>query len=92
MQMYRLVPVTKRGNWTGTTILDKKWLKSYSIYLSFPVAEHSTNYRADTEALKQEAILVKDFLEPCSPTIFLTDALSVLEALQTKNSAATHAE
>ena len=64
----------------------KKWLKSYSIYLSFPVAEHSTNYRADTEALKQAATLVKDSLEPCSPTVFLTIALSVLEALQTNKS------
>ena len=31
-------------------------------------------------------ILVKDSLEPCSPTVFLTDALSVLEALQTNKS------
>ena len=44
------------------------------------------NYRAETEALKQAAILVKDSLEPCSPTVFLTDALSVLEALQTNKS------
>ena len=37
-------------------------------------------------ALKQAATLVKDSLEPCSPTVFLTDALSVLEALQTNKS------
>ena len=45
-----------------------------------------TNYRAETEVLQQVATLVKDFLEPCSPTFFLTDALSVLEALQTNKS------
>ena len=39
--------------------------------------EHCTNYRAETEALKQAAILVKDSLEPCSPTVFLTDALCI---------------
>ena len=38
--------------------------------------KHCTNYRAETEA----SILVKDCLEPCSPTVFLTDAVSVLEA------------
>ena len=48
--------------------------------------KHCTNYRADSEALKQATILVKDSLEPCSPTVFLTDALSVLEALQTNKS------
>ena len=46
----------------------------------------STNYRAEIEALKQAAIVVKDSLEPYSPTVFLTDALSVLEALQTNKS------
>ena len=48
--------------------------------------KHCTNYRAETEALKQAAIVVKDSLEPCSPTVFLTDAISVLEALQTNKS------
>ena len=41
------------------------------------------HYRAETEALKQAATFVKDSLEPCFPTVFLTDALSVLEDLQT---------
>ena len=41
-------------------------------------------YRAETGALKQAATLVKDSLKPCSPTV--TDALSVLEALQTNKS------
>ena len=53
---------------------------------SSATGKHCTNYRAETEALKQAAILVKDSLEPCSPTVFLTDALSVLEALQTNKS------
>ena len=48
--------------------------------------KHCTKYRAETEPLKLAAILVKDSLEPCSPTVFLTDALSVLEALQTNKS------
>ena len=48
--------------------------------------KHCTNYREETEALKQTATLVKDSLEPCFPTVFLTDALSVLEALQTNKS------
>ena len=48
---------------------------------SSATGKHRTNYRAETEALKQAATLVKD-----SPTVFLTDALSVLEALQTNKS------
>ena len=47
---------------------------------SSATGKHCTNYRAETQALKQEATLVKDSLEPCSPTVFLTDVLSVLEA------------
>ena len=42
--------------------------------------KHGTNYRAEAEALKQTATLVKDSLEPCSHAVFLNDALSVLEA------------
>ena len=53
---------------------------------SSATGKHCTNYRAETEALKQAATLVKDSLEPCCPTVFLTDALSVLEALQTNRS------
>ena len=40
---------------------------------SSATGKHCTNYRAETEALKQASILVKDSLEPCSPTVFLTD-------------------
>ena len=47
---------------------------------SSATGKHCTNYRAET------AILVKDSLESCSPTVFLTDALSVLGALQTNKS------
>ena len=32
---------------------------------SSATGKHCTNYRAETEALKQAAILVKDSLEPC---------------------------
>ena len=46
---------------------------------SSATGKHCTSYRAETEALKQAAILVKDSLEPCSPTVFLTDALAVLD-------------
>ena len=53
-----------------------------SYYL--PVFDDIT-FKTETEVLKQASILVKDSLEPCSPTVFLTDALSVLEALQTNN-------
>ena len=53
---------------------------------SSATGKHCTNCRGETEALKQAAILVKDSLEPCSPTVFLTDALSVLEALGTNKS------
>jgi len=42
---------------------------------SSATGKHCTNYRAETEARKQEATLVKDSLEPCSPTVVLTDAL-----------------
>ena len=45
--------------------------------------KHCTNYRAETKALKQAATLIKDSLKPCSTPVFLIDALSVSEALQT---------
>ena len=48
---------------------------------SSATGKHCTNYRSETEALQQAAILVEDSLEPCYPTVFLTDALSVLEDL-----------
>ena len=54
--------------------------------VSSATGKHCTNYIAETEVLNQVTILVKDSLEPCSPTVFLTDALSVLEALQTNKS------
>jgi len=47
---------------------------------------HTTFLAGETEALGQAATLVKNSLEPCSPTVFLTDALSVLEVLQTNKS------
>ena len=53
---------------------------------SSATGKHCTNYRAETEALKKAAILVKDSLEPWSPTVFLADALSVLEAIQINKS------
>ena len=53
---------------------------------SSATGKHCTNHRAETEALKQASILVKDSLESCTPTVFLTDGLSVLEALQTNKS------
>ena len=53
---------------------------------SSATGKHCTNYRAETEALKQAAILVKDSLEPCSTTVFLTVPLSVFEALETNKS------
>ena len=37
--------------------------------VSSATGKHCTNYRAETETLKQAAILVKDSLEPCSPTV-----------------------
>jgi len=52
---------------------------------SSATGKHCTNYRAEKEALKQAATLVKDSLEPSSPTV-ITVALSVLEALQTNKS------
>ena len=52
---------------------------------SSATGKHCTNYRAETEALKQAATLVKDSLEPCSPTVII-DAISVLAALQTNKS------
>ena len=61
-------------------------LKTIHQTARFATGKHCTNYRAKTEALKQAATLVKDSLEPYSPTVFLTDALSVLEALQTNKS------
>ncbi|XP_041379145.1 uncharacterized protein LOC121391659 [Gigantopelta aegis] len=47
-----------------------------------PTGTHSSNYNAETHALIQAATMIKDAKEDCQQVVFLTDALSVLQALQ----------
>ncbi|XP_041349619.1 ribonuclease H1-like [Gigantopelta aegis] len=63
------------------------------IHIDFPCGDnletsvatglHCTNYRAETEALIQAASIIQHCTEDCQQVVFLTDALSVLEAIET---------
>jgi ribonuclease HI len=48
---------------------------------SCPTGKHCTNYRAEVEAIMQAITLIEESQEDCSHVVVLTDALSVLEAL-----------
>lgn len=47
--------------------------------------KHCSNYRAETEALVKAVSLIEDSAEEVTAVVFLTDARSVLEALQSNN-------
>jgi len=47
--------------------------------------KHCSNYRAETEALVKAVSLIEDSAEEVISVVFLTDARSVLEGLQSNN-------
>ena len=49
---------------------------------SVPAGRYCTNYRAETDALVQAASIVQAAEDPCQQVVFLSDALSVLLALE----------
>ena len=49
---------------------------------SMTVGKHCSNYRAETEALIQAASIVQASDHDCKQAVFLSDALSVLQAYQ----------
>ena len=53
-----------------------------STAVSVATGRHSTNYHAETEALVQAAVMVQSSEDHCQQVVFLTDALSVLQALE----------
>ena len=46
-----------------------------------PTGRHCTNYRAETEALTHAANIIRDAVDAQSQVVFLTDAMSVLQAI-----------
>ncbi|XP_041371496.1 uncharacterized protein LOC121385027 [Gigantopelta aegis] len=48
----------------------------------FPTGKHCTNYAAEVEALIHAANIISTREENCSRVVFLTDALSALQALE----------
>ena len=52
------------------------------ISASVTVGRHCSNYRAETEALIQAASIVQDSDQDCKQVVFLSDALSALQAYQ----------
>ena len=52
------------------------------VSVSMAVGKHCSNYRAETEALIQAASIVQASDHDCKQVIFLSDALSVLQAYQ----------
>ncbi|XP_070182779.1 uncharacterized protein, partial [Littorina saxatilis] len=56
------------------------------VYASFPTTniptgKHCSDYSAEIQALVQAASIIQDSSSECLQAVFLTDALSVLEAL-----------
>ncbi|KAK7473308.1 hypothetical protein BaRGS_00035440 [Batillaria attramentaria] len=49
--------------------------------LGIPTGKHCSNYMAEVQALMQATTMIQDSNSKCHQTVFLTDALSVLEAL-----------
>ena len=48
---------------------------------NLPTGRHCTNYRAESEALQHAAHMISTSPDPCQQVVFFTDALSVLQAL-----------
>ena len=46
------------------------------------MCQHSSNYGDDTDAPLQAASMIYDFNDSCQQAVFLSDALSVLDAYQ----------
>ena len=49
---------------------------------AIPTGLHCTNYRAEVEALVHAAKAIREISQPVEQVVFLTDAMSVLEALK----------
>ena len=48
---------------------------------AIPTGQHCTNYKAEAEALVHAANIIRDVTDPQSQLVFLTDAMSVLQAV-----------
>ena len=55
---------------------------SETITASVATGKYCSNYRAETEAILQATSIIQDSVQQCTQVVFLTDALSVLQALQ----------
>ena len=53
-----------------------------TIKKGFPTGKHCTNYTAEEEAIKHATVAVEELDTDCNQVVFLTDALSVLQALE----------
>ncbi|XP_041369488.1 uncharacterized protein LOC121383481 [Gigantopelta aegis] len=67
------------NGWAGIYIMDPS---DYREEAHFPTGKHCTNYAAEVEALIHAAHIISTREENCSHVIFLTDALSALQALE----------
>ena len=92
-----LVPIHKRGRteWMQTTTRRCSSEQRGSIYIQYPGGRenricfatglYSLNYKAEAEALKAAAAHIENSPHSSRSVVFLTDALSVLQALQSGN-------
>jgi ribonuclease HI len=55
--------------------------EGHSTTASIPTGKHCSNYSAEVQALMQAASMIHDTTSECPQVVFLSDALSVLEAL-----------
>ena len=58
-----------------------KYPEEHTITTGIPTGKHCTNYAAEVQALMQAVSMVQDSQSDCTQVVFLSDALSVLEAL-----------
>ena len=74
-------PATNAVTNTGAGIL-AHFPGGQKVSASVAVGRHCSNYRAETEALIQAASIVQASDHDCKQVVFLSDALSVLQAYQ----------
>ena len=74
---------------SATNVVTNRWagilvhfLGGQKVSASMVVGKHSSNYRAETEALIQVASIVQASNHDCKQVLFLSDALSLLHAYQ----------
>ena len=67
-----------------------EWTDGSTESHSIPTGSHSSNYKAEAKALEAATLILLNHPNPLPNTVFLTDAISVLQALKNPQQASIH--